>query len=379
MADPATRQQTWRVRRFGPSSCRVAVMSTAYALEASKRGRRRLDRLTLAEAAAIIRDAVKDKSYRATPVGLLVGRYLRWFRNEYGATPRSVSDYESILAKMSLFLADKDPLDVTLDDLRELIDHHWGDTSAATRKKVTSYIRSFWTWAEDESLVPFSPAAKLRRPKAEKKVPGLLPVAADQRLLNGCETVRDELAILCLVDGGLRRSELAGIRVRDIDLARKTLLVTGKGQKQRSLPIRDRLVRAAEEYLMTPLEGVGRTPEPDDYLLYPEKRTPDRTVYSAEPKKPMGASTVHRWWYRRCVAAGLVGKGIQAGLNMHRARHTFAQDVRREVGDIGIVQHLLGHADESTTIRAYGGYDASDLGRGIDALALLRRRQQGRS
>ena len=51
--------------------------------------------LTLGEAARIIREAVKDKSYRATPLGQLVGRYLRWFRNEYGATPSTLRDYEA--------------------------------------------------------------------------------------------------------------------------------------------------------------------------------------------------------------------------------------------------------------------------------------------
>jgi hypothetical protein len=48
--------------------------------------------LTLAEAALMMRAAVKDKSYRATPLGLLVGRYLRWFRNEWGATPSTIRD-----------------------------------------------------------------------------------------------------------------------------------------------------------------------------------------------------------------------------------------------------------------------------------------------
>jgi integrase/recombinase XerC len=337
-----------------------------------------LDRLTLAEAASIMREAVKDKSYRSSPLGLLVGRYLRWFRNEYGATQRSVGDYESILSRMALRLADKDPLEVTLDDLRDLIDYHWSDTSAATRKKVTSYIRSFWTWAEDESLVPFSPAAKLRRPKAERKVPGLLPIAADQRLLNACEHIRDEVAILCLVDTGIRRGELAGIRVRDFDLARRTLLVTGKGRKQRTIPLRGRIVPAIDEYLMTTLpDPVGRTPEPDDFLLYPQHRGVDGVVWKAEPKKECAGKTVHNWWYQRAEAAGLVGKGVRSGLNMHRTRHTFAQAVRREVGDTGIVQHLLGHADESTTIRQYGGYDASDLERGMEALARLREREEG--
>ena len=64
-----------------------------------------------------MREALKDKSYRATPLGLLVGRYVRWFRNEWGATPRTIVDYEAILARTALTLADKEPVAVTVDDL----------------------------------------------------------------------------------------------------------------------------------------------------------------------------------------------------------------------------------------------------------------------
>jgi len=121
--------------------------------------------LTIASAARIMREAVKDRSYRATPVGLLVGRYLRWFRNEWGATPATIRDYEGILARMSLTLADKDPLEVTIEDLRDVIDL-WADREARTRAKVTSVVRAFWAWAEEQDQVPFSPASKLRRPRA---------------------------------------------------------------------------------------------------------------------------------------------------------------------------------------------------------------------
>lgn len=65
------------------------------------------DPLTLADAARIMREAVRDKSYRSTPLGTMVGRYVRWLRNEWGATPATVRDYEAILARMSLTLADK--------------------------------------------------------------------------------------------------------------------------------------------------------------------------------------------------------------------------------------------------------------------------------
>ena len=117
--------------------------------------------LTLAAMAPMIREAMRDKTYRQTPVGTLVGRYLRWFRNEWGATPASVRDYEAVLARMSLTLADRDVIDVSIDDLREVIDL-WSTNSARTRQKVTSVIRAFWAWAEDQGHIAISPAHKIR-------------------------------------------------------------------------------------------------------------------------------------------------------------------------------------------------------------------------
>jgi integrase/recombinase XerD len=283
----------------------------------------------------MMRDSVKDKSYRATPLGLLVGRYIRWFRNEWGATASTIRDYEAVLARMALTLADKKPLDVTVEDLRDVIDL-WADREPRTRAKVTSVIRAFWAWAEEQNFVSASPAARIRRPRARRKAISLLPTNIDARLL-------------------------------------RQLTVTGKGQKSRVIPLRGRIMLAAEEYLLEELEGVGRQPEPDDYLLYPEKRTPRREVYEAQPKRRCASNTVHRWWYRQLEGAGLVGKGVRSGLNMHRARHTFAQDVRRAHPDIGAVQHLLGHSDPSTTAGIYGHYDQSDLERAMEAFAKAKR------
>lgn len=331
-------------------------------------------RLTTAELAPMIRAELKDKRYRATPLGALVGRYVRWFRNEYGATEATIRDYEGVLARMALTLADKDPLEVTVDDLREVIDL-WSDRTSRTRAKVTSIIRAFWAWAEEQSFVPVSPAARIRRPRSATHAPPLLPVNIAARLLTSAPTARDRLALLILLDGGVRRAELAGIRVRDIDLARKQLVVFGKGQKSRTIPLRGRAVMAAEEFLLEDLEFVGRQPEPDDYLLYPEKRNPRREIYWADPKRPQKGNTTHRWWYRRLEEAGLVGKGVRRGLNMHRARHTFATDARRAYRDVGAVSHLLGHSDPSTTMRLYGHYDQDDLERAMEAL--MKAREEG--
>lgn len=333
-----------------------------------------ITRLTLAEAALMMRAAVKDKSYRATPLGLLVGRYLRWFRNEWGATSATIRDYEAVLARMALTLADKDPLEVTVDDLRDVIDL-WADREARTRAKVTSVIRAFWSWAEDQDQVPFSPAAKLRRPRAPRRAAPLLPQNADARLLNAAQTQRDRVALLFLLDLGVRRAELAGVHPGDIDLSRRQVTVFGKGQKSRVIPLRGRIVLEIEHYMMGALPFVGRPPEPDDFILYPEKRTGGGRILAAYPKKRMSPPTIHRWWYRHAAAAGLVGAGMTSGLNMHRARHTFATDLRR-VADLGAASQALGHSDLSTTASIYGHYDLSDLENAMEARARSRRERE---
>jgi integrase/recombinase XerD len=360
-----------------PAVAASARVETRVTREGSWRPGSQPASLTLGEAARIIREAVKDKSYRETPLGQLVGRYLRWFRNEYGATESTIRDYEAVLARMSLLLADREPLDVSTDDLREVIDT-WAMRHARTRAKVTSVIRAFWVWAEEEGHIPFSPASKIRRPRAPRKTAPLLPADVDDLLLGCARTSRDRLALLVLLDCGVRRAELAGTRVRDFDLTRRQLTVLGKGQKERVIPLRGRIVMALRMYLGDPLEFVGRRPEPDDYLLYPEKRTPDRRVYWADPKKACAPNTVHRWWYRMLEQSGLVGHGVRSGLNMHRARHTFATELRRVAG-VEAASQALGHSDLSTTLGIYGHQDQRDLERAMEALVAAREAEDAAS
>jgi integrase len=260
-------------------------------------------RLTLGEAARIIREAVKDKSYRSTPLGQ---RYLRWFRNEYGATESTLRDYEAVLARMSLTLADKDPIDVSVDDLRDVIDL-WGERSPRTRQKVTSVVRAFWSWAEEQGHIAISPAARIRRPRAEKRVAPLLPADARPRLLTTAKHPRDRLALFCLLLLGVRRGELAGIQVRDFDAHRCSLRVYGKGRKERVLPLRGPVLAELRLFLSTDLPHVRRPPEPDDFLLYPTKKVYDgrgaegqqMLAVRAYPKKRPSPQAIHRWWYRQ--------------------------------------------------------------------------------
>jgi hypothetical protein len=107
-------------------------------------------RLTLADAARMMRETLRDRSYRATPLGLEVARYCRW-KNEWGATAETLRDYEAILAKLALdhadlHLGDFEP-PVGTERLREFIDSRWGERTGRTRAKVISVLRDFFAWA----------------------------------------------------------------------------------------------------------------------------------------------------------------------------------------------------------------------------------------
>lgn len=86
--------------------------------------------LTLADAARMMRDALRDRSYRATSLGLEVAHYYRWKKNEWGATAETLRDYEAILAKLALDHADLELSDleppIGTERLREFIDNRWG-------------------------------------------------------------------------------------------------------------------------------------------------------------------------------------------------------------------------------------------------------------
>lgn len=335
--------------------------------------------LTGADLARMMRELqVKDKSYRKSALGTLVGRYIRWLRNEYGATASTVRDYEAILARMSLTLADRAVIEVSVDDLRDVIDL-WSLQTARTRAKVTSVIRAFWAWAEEQGHVAISPAARIRRPKTERKVARVLPLNARPRLLGVARAPRDRLGLFCLLGLGLRRAELAGIQVRDFDADRGWLRVRGKGRKERIMPLRGPILAELRLFLVSDLPHVGRPPQADDFLLYPvDRRAAGKGAegqmiyrYIGRPKDRPAAQAVHRWWYRHAQAAGLVGPGVTSGLNMHQARHTFAKELRRVAG-LDSASQALGHADVSTTLGIYGHQDEEDLERAMESYAQWR-------
>jgi integrase len=285
--------------------------------ESSRRSNGGRARLTLAEAARIMREAVKDKSYRSTPVGLEVAHFIRWFRNEYGATRETLRDYEAILAKLAIEHADLELHDFEPPEgttrLRAFIDERWGDAAPRTRKKVRAVLMSFFKWAQAEFKLHGNPVVPIRSPRLRDVERELFSAEDVVRIVAAQPELRDRIALKLLFLMGLRKGELAAIRYRDLDLGRRRLRVHGKGGKIRHTPI-------PTEELREEIAELSLRRDPQEHFLYPQKRGPKGTVIWEHRRKPLSGPALHRWWYRCLTRAGVVDEGTTHGKKMHTAR-----------------------------------------------------------
>jgi integrase len=313
----------------------------------------------------MLRDALKDKSYRSTPLGLEVARYIRWKRNEWGAAKDTIRDYEPALARLALFFADLELRDfetpVGAERLRECWDHYWGERTPRTRSKILSIWRDFFDWAIREGRgIHGNPARALTSPRKRGVKREPFEAQFTPKVIVAQDYLPDRLGARLVLEYAVRRAELAGVQFRDFDFERHQLVVTGKASKIRRVPIPDPVFW--REMAQVELDLGGRQACLDFYLICRRERRGMRTFYFHH--KGIVPRSVHGWWYDRLQAAGFVGdrdSGTRTGLGMHRGRHTVATEILRGSGNIVAAQKMLGHADISTTEEHYAEFDTDDV------------------
>jgi len=176
-------------------------------------------------------------------------------------------------------------------------------------------------------------------------------------VLAAAEDPADRVALRLLLDYGLRKSALRSVRLRDFDRERRRLSFVTKNQRQQTLPLVDDglwqdLAGCEGDYLLCRRRQVWRGYTEDGGSRFDHKRY---------PAFPMGLHGLHRWWYKRLEAAGLVEPGTTSGQRMHKARHSAGQRVLDRTGNLKAVQKLLGHASISTTADIYVDWDIEQL------------------
>jgi integrase/recombinase XerC len=250
-----------------------------------------------------------------------------------------VGDLESFLAHISkLGITEFSELKIThirswLANLQST-----GISRATLSRRIVS-IRAFTYWAASQGWIPSDIGADLAIPKAHKTLPDVLNQSQTQLVLDAITTkageeptpanIRDLAIIEILYASGIRVSELCGLNIRDIDMDRNTLLVLGKGDKERVVPIGLPAMRALQNWLANfRKEFVNESSGDAVFLGSRGKRIDQRTA-------------------REVVYEAM--SVIGSHMSPHGLRHTAATHLLEGGADLRSVQEILGHSSLATT------------------------------
>jgi len=220
--------------------------------------------------------------------------------------------------------------------LREGSDEH-PPLAASSAARALVAVRGLHRFAVREGLVELDAAREVKPPAAPRRLPKALPVDDVLRLLetpgvDGAGALRDRALLEVLYSTGARISEAVGLDLDDIDSRERTVLLDGKGGKQRLVPIGRPALAALDAYLVRARPGLasGGRGSPAVFLNVRGGRLSRQSA-----------------WQVLKVAAERAG--IAASVSPHTLRHSFATHLIEGGADVRVVQELLGHASVTTT------------------------------
>lgn len=286
-------------------------------------------------------DPLRDKSYQATGLGRCIADYLAR-KTTQGRAARTVSDKERYLATLALMYPDKGIADLTSSD----VDHWLAVQSAGSRRHRGSHINDFLKWAVRWDLIEKNPFDRIDPITRKRQKTYDLFLDAEVAQLTALP-FPDGPLMLCLFDTGLRKEDARNLQGRHVlpePMPGQLRVVGGKGDKDRLVPLTQRLSRALAELQFT--EGIG----PKDFFWY-QRPGGHKIKRSAQ----IGDTSMHVWWHRCLTDADVRPR------NLHLTRHTFATRYLRAGGRLETLSMVLGHESIKTTFDLYAHLDVRDV------------------
>lgn len=268
--------------------------------------------------------------------------YYNYLITEKGFSARTADAYLHDLRVFLRFLEERgtelDAVDIYL--LREFNRHlqEERDNVHITRARKLSALRGFYRYLLDSGLIDDDPTVKLRPPKVPRKQPLFLSAAEARRFLeaaekHGPDPVRDKAIFSMFLYTGCRLGELVELNVQNVDFETGSIVLYGKGAKERVVPMRAELAEAIQRYL--PQRKVNpKCPLP-------------RRLFRSRRGYAITRSGVHYLVKRIAQAAGIQRDAVSA----HKLRHTVATQLLERDADLRSIQELLGHESIATTQR----------------------------
>ncbi len=268
--------------------------------------------------------------------------YLAHVEVERGLSPHTVQAYRRDLERYLSWCADHGIVALEAITENDVADFAASLPSAGLRPssaaRTVVSVRAFHRFVAREGMAPGDPAVHVRPPSVPQRLPkalayedvtAIIAQAGDPATPEG---VRDRALLELLYGTGARISEAVGLAVDDVDLDARTLLVTGKGSKQRLLPLGGFAAEAVDAYLVRgrPAFAVRGTGTPRLFLNS-----------LGRPLSRQSAYGILRAAAERAEVPGRVSP--------HSLRHSFATHLLQNGADVRVVQELLGHASVTTT------------------------------
>lgn len=316
---------------------------------------------TLADAAIMVREAMKDRGYvNTTLMGREVDSFLGYFRTERGKTEGTITSYEYALAKLAVHYADKTLADLEGRDgtnlVRDFLREYYADCAGSTWNTKVATLKAFFRWAHEEGRMESNPAAVIRYRDTGDSERVAHSQSDVQRIVVAQDERRDRIGIQLLGRMALRRNELRVVQFRHLNTDTHELTVYGKGRTVLKVPL------FADLYEQILRERVERLAHPDEFLLYPTKigrvgTYPDHRmgVIWENRLAPLSSSGIDKWW-QRCLVRAQVEP-----FPMHELRHSAGTDFWRETRDLRMTQRLMRHKTIRTTADTYLHDDTADL------------------
>ncbi len=277
--------------------------------------------------------------------------FIAFLRDQKGYSQHTIRNYLNDLVQFSEFLAStgcsshtksKEDCEVEAIDpliIRKYVGSLYGRLRRTSIARKLSAVRSFFLFLEKQGLNKVNPAADIATPKLEKYVPTYLPVDDVFRLLERPDRkkplgLRDLALLEVLYSCGIRAGELEGLNISSIDFDEGLIKVTGKGNRERIVPIGRQAMLAVREYL--------------DATQYLRKKSGGLLQNSPLFINFRGGRLSTRS-IGRVVKKYVKETGLTHEISPHSMRHTFATHMLDGGADLRSVQELLGHTSLSTT------------------------------
>lgn len=274
----------------------------------------------------------------------MIADFLTYLSHERAYSPHTVTSYENDLRAFGAYLEQtEDGLglkDADADHVRGwAMELMAGGMKATSVNRKLSSLRTFYKYLLKKGDVSVSPMQHVGGPKKTKPLPQFVREADMDRLLDKTsapatwQEARDRLVIQLFYETGIRLSELVGLNVGDVDFYRKTIKVTGKRNKQRTIPIGDGLAQNLKEYVEMKEGEAGRLSTLNPQPLFVTDK----------------GQRVYPGWVYRLVRKNLSQVVTLKKRSPHVLRHTFATAMLNNDAELEAVKELMGHESVSTT------------------------------